>query len=77
VGTVVEGNLATQAGFRADFGDNDDGIHVEDPGTTIADNRANDNADYGIQAVPGVIDGGGNTASGNGNPLQCVNVVCN
>jgi large repetitive protein len=73
--TVVKGNLVTRGGSRG-FRDNDDGIHVEDPGTTIADNRANDNADYGIQAVPGVIDGGGNTAVGNGNPLQCLNVVC-
>jgi parallel beta-helix repeat protein len=77
VGTIVRGNLVTQAGFSTGGGDNDDGIHVEDPGTLIADNRANDNFDYGIQAVPGVIDGGGNTASGNGNPLQCLNVVCN
>jgi parallel beta-helix repeat protein len=68
VGTTVKGNLATRAG--------DDGIHVDDPGTLIADNTANDNADLGIEAVPGVIDGGGNTASGNGNPLQCLNVVC-
>jgi hypothetical protein len=28
----------------------------------------------GIDAVPGVIDGGGNTTSGNGNPEQCTNV---
>jgi parallel beta-helix repeat protein len=79
VGTVVKGNLATRAGFNPSFETNpeSDGIQVEDAGTTIADNRANDNADYGIQAVPGVIDGGGNTASGNGNPLQCLNVVCN
>jgi hypothetical protein len=34
------------------------------------------NADLGIEAVPGVIDGGGNKASGNGNPLQCSNVFC-
>jgi hypothetical protein len=46
-------------------------------GGEFADNRANNNADLGIQAVPGVIDGGGNTAFGNGNPLQCLNVVCN
>jgi parallel beta-helix repeat protein len=77
VGTAVEGNLVFRAGFDPDAGDQrNDGIHVDDPGTTIAANRANDNADYGIQAVSGVIDGGGNTASGNGNPLQCLNVVC-
>jgi parallel beta-helix repeat protein len=76
VGTIVSGNLVTRAGFNADGSDDNDGIHVEDPGTTIANNDANDNADYGIQAVPGVIDGGGNTAVGNGNPLQCLNVAC-
>jgi parallel beta-helix repeat protein len=54
----------------------DDGIDVEAPSTTIRRNTANQNGDLGIEAVPGVIDGGGNTASGNGNPLQCTNVFC-
>ena len=45
-------------------------------GTTIARNKANINADLGIEAVPGVIDGGGNKAHGNGNPAQCMNVSC-
>jgi hypothetical protein len=57
-------------------GSGDDGIDVEEPSTTLADNRAFDNADLGIEAVAGVIDGGGNRASGNGNPLQCLNVAC-
>ena len=39
-------------------------------------NTANDNRDLGIEAVPGVIDGGGNRASGNGNVLQCTSVAC-
>jgi hypothetical protein len=42
----------------------------------VTANVANDNADLGIEAVPGVKDGGGNQASGNGNPAQCVGVVC-
>ena len=54
----------------------DDGIHVDEPQTTITENAANNNGDLGIEAVPGVTDGGGNTASGNGNPAQCVGVVC-
>jgi hypothetical protein len=45
-------------------------------GTTLRNNRADDNGDFGIDAVAGVTDGGGNTASGNGNPLQCRNVFC-
>jgi hypothetical protein len=46
------------------------GLRAADP------NTANRNHDLGIEAVPGVIDGGGNKASGNGNPAQCLNVVC-
>ena len=57
-------------------GNGDDGIDVDDAGTTITSNTANDNGDYGIEAVPDVIDGGGNKARGNGNPAQCLNVSC-
>ena len=53
----------------------DDGIDVDSPATTVTANVANDNGDYGIEA-PGVTDGGGNRASGNGNPAQCLGVVC-
>jgi large repetitive protein len=66
--TLVQGNLATQA--------RDDGIDVDAPGTIIRVNTAINNGDLGIEAVAGVIDGGGNRASGNGNPLQCTNVTC-
>jgi hypothetical protein len=58
------------------FGFADDGIDVEAPGTVIRRNNAHDNGDLGIEAVAGAVDGGGNTASGNGNPLQCTNVFC-
>jgi hypothetical protein len=34
------------------------------------------NDDLGIEAVPGVTDGGGNHAAANGNPTQCTNVAC-
>jgi hypothetical protein len=54
----------------------DDGIDVDSPATTVTANLANDNADLGIEAVPGVTDGGGNRARGNGNPAQCVGVAC-
>ena len=53
----------------------DDGIDVENPATKIIGNHANDNDDLGIEAVPGVK-ANGNTASGNTNPAQCVNVTC-
>ena len=54
----------------------DDGLDADSPSTTITANVANDNADYGVEAVPGVTDGGGNRASGNGQPAQCLGVVC-
>ena len=54
----------------------DDGFDVNDPTTKLSRNRANGNGDLGIEAVRGVIDGGGNRASGNGDPRQCANVTC-
>lgn len=66
--SLLQGNIARGAG--------DDGFDVQSRSTTLTGNRAVRNADLGIKAVLGVIDGGGNTASGNGNPLQCMNVFC-
>jgi parallel beta-helix repeat protein len=69
-GTRVEHNVTS--------GNSGDGIEVENsaPGTRLAKNTANRNGELGINAMPGVIDGGGNKASGNGNPLNCLNVAC-
>jgi parallel beta-helix repeat protein len=62
-------------------GNGDDGIHVtsgsdEFGPNVITGNAANYNGDLGIEAGPGVIDGGLNRARGNGNPAQCVGVRC-
>jgi parallel beta-helix repeat protein len=57
-------------------GAKDDGFDVDSPATTLTQNHAVHNGDLGIEAVFGVTDGGGNKASGNGNPAQCLNVVC-
>ncbi|MEA2505635.1 MAG: hypothetical protein QOH48_253 [Actinomycetota bacterium] len=54
----------------------DDGIDINAAGTIVSRNIANFNHDLGIEAVPGVIDGGGNRAKGSGNPLQCTNISC-
>jgi hypothetical protein len=54
-----------------------DGFDVENPTTKLTKNRALRNRDLGIEAVRGVIDGGGNKASGNGDPRQCTHIVCN
>jgi parallel beta-helix repeat protein len=66
--TLLEGNHAVRS--------EDDGIDVNSRTTTITGNHAVHNGDFGIEAVVGVIDGGGNKARGNGNPAQCLNVVC-
>jgi parallel beta-helix repeat protein len=57
-------------------GSGDDGFAVASRSTTLTDNRAVRNTDLGIAAVLGVIDGGGNRASGNGDSRQCLNVTC-
>jgi hypothetical protein len=67
-GTLLQGNRVE--------GHDDDGIDVRASKTRLLDNRADSNFDFGIDAVAGVTDAGGNTASGNGNPLQCRNVFC-
>jgi large repetitive protein len=67
-GTTLVANVATRS--------DDDGIEVDNPATTLTANVADHNADHGIEAVAGVIDRGGNRAHDNGNPIQCVGVVC-
>jgi parallel beta-helix repeat protein len=57
-------------------GAKDDGFDIESRSTRLAKNRATHNAALGIQAVRGVIDGGGNRASKNGDARQCVHVKC-
>ena len=73
--------LAPAAGdniVRLNFvlGAGDDGVDSDSASTTITRNIGVRNRDLGIEAVAGVTDGGGNRAFGNGNPLQCLNVVC-
>jgi parallel beta-helix repeat protein len=54
----------------------DDGFDINSPTTTLTANRARRDGDLGIEAVFGAIDGGGNLASGNGDPRQCMNITC-
>jgi parallel beta-helix repeat protein len=65
----LKGNLARGSG--------DDGFDVESRSAKLTKNRAVRNRDLGIEAVRGVIDGGGNIARHNGDPRQCTNIVCN
>jgi len=65
---LLQGNIASGAA--------DDGFNVASLSATLTNNRAMRNTDLGIQAAFGVIDGGGNKAHGNGNPLQCTNIFC-
>ena len=66
--SLLKGNLARRSG--------DDGFDVESRSTKLAGNWAVGNHGLGIEAVEGVSDGGGNRASGNGDPRQCVNMRC-
>ena len=43
---------------------------------TLKGNTANKNQIHGIEGLAGVVDGGGNRASGNATPPQCIGVVC-
>jgi parallel beta-helix repeat protein len=67
-GNLVVGNEASLNGW--------DGIDVGDAGNTLTSNNADGNFNLGILAAPGTVDGGGNSATGNGNPAQCVGVSC-
>jgi parallel beta-helix repeat protein len=59
------------------IGSRDDGFDIEGRLTKLTQNRAMRNGDLGIEAVRGVIDGGGNIAPHNGDSRQCTNIVCN
>jgi parallel beta-helix repeat protein len=67
--SVLNHNIARRAG--------DDGFDVRSDSARLVNNRAFGNADLGIDAARGVIDGGGNVARFNGDPRQCVNIACN
>ena len=45
-------------------------------GNSLKRNTANQNRGHGIDAIAGSVDGGGNRASGNATPPQCLNVNC-
>jgi Right handed beta helix region len=66
--SLLKRNVATGAG--------DDGFDVNNSSAKVTRNQAAGNRDLGIEAVAGVIDCGGNRASGNGDPRQCTNVAC-
>ena len=67
-GTIIRLNTS--------HGSEDDGIDVDSGSASLGSNTANGSGDLGIEAAAGVTDLGGNSAIGNGNPLQCVNVLC-
>jgi parallel beta-helix repeat protein len=68
IGTLVERNQADKSTF--------DGIDNDNATTEITLNVTNKNGDLGIESEFGAVDGGGNRARGNGNPLQCTGVIC-
>lgn len=67
-GNTLEGNSVLNSQY--------DGILVSNATTRLTRNIANFNGLLGINAENGALDGGGNRAKGNGDPLQCFGVVC-
>ncbi len=67
--SLLRGNTARGGG--------DDGFDIQSHTAKLTRNLALQNGDLGIAAVRGVIDAGGNRASGNGDLRQCTNVACN
>jgi parallel beta-helix repeat protein len=63
---------------NAVLGNDGDGLRVGEGQrrNILRGNRADHNSRLGIDAATGTIDGGGNTAAQNGDPRQCVGVVC-
>ncbi len=76
VRSVMKTLKRTQVRRNHVFRSGDDGIDVASASTTLTGNEADRNADLGIAAVRGVIDGGGNKARGNGDPRQCTHIAC-
>jgi hypothetical protein len=77
----ISGNLFEGNGFGRDEWAGLDGLRVESagPGSVIrvAGNQTRNNFRYGINAESGlVVDGGGNTSSGDGHAERCQGVVC-
>jgi parallel beta-helix repeat protein len=66
--TLLLGNRVRQS--------RDDGFDVRSRTAKLTENRALRNGDLGIAAVRGVVDGGGNVASHNGDPRQCTHIAC-
>jgi parallel beta-helix repeat protein len=69
LGNVANANLDT--GIL--IGESDPG---DTTGNSLKNNTANKNRGHGIDAIAGSVDGGGNRASGNATPPQCLNVNC-
>ena len=82
-GSGDDGIFVSSAGSQSNLfsenavsGSGDDGIDTDFALATITANVAFENGDWGIEAVEGVTDGGDNRAWSNGQPAQCLNVVC-
>jgi parallel beta-helix repeat protein len=73
---LIEGATGALVSRNVVQGSDDDGIDVDVPGNTLAGNRTDENLDFGIEAVSGTIDGGGNRAAANGAAGQCIGITC-
>jgi Periplasmic copper-binding protein (NosD) len=76
---IAVNDISAFVALNDSSGNRIDGIDIlaTDQGVAnlVQDNTANNNGQYGIYADAGTLDGGGNTASGNGFQ-NCLNVTC-
>jgi hypothetical protein len=77
---VDTANVALTVTNNVANGNQLDGIHHaagnDATVVTLSGNRAYFNGQFGVNAAPGVTDGGNNRADSNGTAAQCRNVVC-
>ncbi len=76
IGLAVEETSGDKLLDNVANGNTGDGIVAEGTIQTLTGNTANYNDELGIDAISPQIDGGSNTAMGNGTKEQCRGVVC-
>jgi parallel beta-helix repeat protein len=75
--SVASGATDTLVSTNEAARNSSDGFNIGAPSTVVRGNTAYFNGRWGIFAVSGVTDGGGNRAAGNGVPSQCTaNILC-
>jgi parallel beta-helix repeat protein len=73
---VDSGAIANTVSGNAARGNGGDGMTLNGEGTVVQSNLARQNLGWGIYAGAGIVDAGGNGASGNAELAQCYFIAC-